>query len=497
MIKVSLSGSKLLSGMTAEEKSRIKDDLAYPNPAFEAAKKHARFGTGGIPPFVNYYMDGKHGMLVPRGYVIPFPHMITEDKRFFNTNVSYPKLCIKLRDTQQEAVDAFIQHYKKNREERGVVILPTGKGKSVLGLYLARKFQQKALIVVQKDDLVDGWTQDAKFVFGLRPKQVGLIKAKEFRIGRQITITTIQTLSKLNPMQIRQLHETFGMIIVDEFHHSAAKIYDMIQYFPARFKIGLTATAMRNDGLVDVLYLHFGGLVYEFQDQANDEDILPVKILIKNAPTVFNPERKYRYDKRKKRPIPEQVPISTIRKATSFDEKFNWMLTTDILKEYRDGKSCVVFTHEKEHCRIIEDTLLRRGVPAESVQLYYGDSKTPKDVMKRRAESRDVLITIATYSIATEGTNVKAWERGFLASTIANEKDTVQAIGRCRRTMPGKKDCLIYDYRFPGVISAKNHGRVRDKVYYERGYETIGKEVTKRKPTGRKNSRKPTGRKRR
>lgn len=484
MIEVELSGVQLVKNATPEQLAVIKDALMYPNPDYESAKRHSKFGTGQIPPFIQYYTEGKAGIIVPRGYKIPYPHKIVKDTRLVN-NVEYPKLHIELRDTQKEAVQNFLSYYKSEQNEHGVIILPTGKGKSILGLYLARKFSQRVLVVVQKDDLVDGWTKDANVIFGLRPKQVGLIKAKEYRLGKQVTVTTVQTLSKLPPDKIRQLHDYFGMVIVDEFHHSVAKIYNMINYFPARFKIGLTATAMRNDGLVDVLYLHFGQLAYEFKDTKFDEDILPVTVKIKNAPTDFNPERVYKYNKRKKRPEPEPIPISTVRKAISFDDGFNTMLIRDIGAEYKQGKSCIVFTHEKEHCRIIRDMLLDRGMPEEHVQLYYGDSKTPKDVMKKRAEEKQVYVTIATYSIATEGTNVKAWERGFLASTVANEKDTIQAIGRCRRTMQGKDDCIIYDYRFPNVIIAKNHGKVRDTVYKKNGFEVIGKETKKRKSTGR------------
>jgi superfamily II DNA or RNA helicase len=528
MIEVELSGVKLIKNLTPEQKAQIKEELTFDNPQYESAKKHSRFGAGSIPPYIEYFTEGKGGLIVPRGYSIPFTNKIVKDSRVIN-HIQYPKLYIELRQTQKEAVEKFLHFYKEEMDERGVIILPTGKGKSILGLYLARKFSQRVLVVVQKDDLVDGWTKDAKVIFGLKPKEVGLIKAKDYRLGKQITITTVQTLSKLPPEKIKQLHDYFGMVIVDEFHHSVARIYNMINYFPARFKIGLTATAMRNDGLVDVLYLHFGKLVYEFKDNGNDEDILPVTVKIKTAETNFDPpitylpNRKfykgcqgilnrffepeevakylkegyseddfkvfedYEEDWLKLRKISKHrpTPIAHVRKAVSFDDSFNNLLEKDIVNEYAQGKSCVVFTHEKEHCRIIADGLKCRGIPEEHIQLYYGDSRTPKEVMKRRAEEKTVLVTIATYSIATEGTNVKAWERGFLASTVANEKDTIQAIGRCRRTKEGKSDCIIYDYRFPKVVGAKNHGKVRDKVYKENGFTVIGKEKKKTKKTGR------------
>lgn len=484
MIEVKLGGVAMLSNYTSEQLATIKEDLTFPNPAYTRALKHSKFGVGRIPPYVTYYTEGIAGIIVPRGYKIPFPYKIVKDDRTIN-RITYPPLRVGLRETQKEAAEAFIHHYKNSKEEHGVIVLPTGKGKSILGLYLARKLSQKVLVIVQKDDLVDGWTKDAKFLLGIKPKEVGLIKAQKFRLGKEVTVTTIQTLTKLPADKIALLHKTFGMIIVDEFHHSAAKIYSVIEYFPARFKIGLTATPIRNDGLQDVLYLMFGNLVFEYEDRADDEDILPAQIIIKNVPMVFEPERKKEFNRRINRHTYKAIPISVIRKATSFDEGFNTMLAKDIINEYKQGKSCVVFTHEKEHCRVIQTKLIERGVPSEQIQLYYGDAKVSKAIMKERAESKEVLITIATYSIATEGTNVKAWERGFLASTVANELSTVQAIGRIRRTCEGKEDCIAYDYRFPDVVVAKNHGTIRNRVYKERGYKILKRDKTKRKNTGR------------
>ena len=60
------------------------------------------------------------------------------------------------------------------------------------------------------------------------------------------------------------------------------------------------------------------------------------------------------------------------------------------------------------------------------IQKFYGGMKETKEEVKRRAESKEVLITLATISIACEGTNVKAWECGFLVSSVANEKDLIQ-----------------------------------------------------------------------
>jgi hypothetical protein len=98
--------------------------------------------------------------------------------------------------------------------------------------------------------------------------------------------------------------------------------------------------------------------------------------------------------------------------------------------------------------------------------------------MKRKAETKEAIITIATYAIATEGTNVRTWERLFLGMSLGNEKDTIQAIGRGRRTCEGKKELIVYDYRHPGIKGIRGHGAKRDEVYKKLGFTYLN-EVNK------------------
>jgi superfamily II DNA or RNA helicase len=491
VIKVEISGVKILRKYTQAEKEQITEDLTLPNPQYESVTRfggmRARFTK--VPKFLEYYKDEYGALIVPRGYTPPFPCEVIEDTTFANDPVSYPKLHIQLRDTQKSAADAYIQALQSPRTS-GVIVLPTGKGKSVLGIYLARKLKQKALIVVHKDDLVTGWTKDAKVVLGLRPKQVGIIKAGDFRIGQQITITTIQTLSRLDRTQLAFIRSQFGMIIVD---HSASKIYELVTYFPARYRIGLSATPTRNDGLTKALHLYFGGVAYEYQDEGGDEDILPVTVKIRNCLIEPEIERETFIERKKNKKtgqvtqVEKQKPINIhqVREATCYDEVFMEMLCCDVYEEYRYGKSCIVFSHERDHLTVLYNRMVKKGFDPSKLQVYVGGENKAEAI--KRAESKEVLVTLATFHIATEGTNVKAWERGFLASSVANANDTVQSIGRVRRRKAGKSDCVIYDYRFPRVPKAQDHGRIRDKVYIERNFTVDGKEERKKntRKTGR------------
>ena len=109
------------------------------------------------------------------------------------------------------------------------------------------------------------------------------------------------------------------------------------------------------------------------------------------------------------------------------------------------------------------------------MQLYYGDAKESKDEMKRKAETKEVLITIATYSIATEGTNVKQWEVAVLVASINNEKNVEQAVGRIRRTKEGKiSPVVVYDYSLPNVYTISRHIYTRMRRYHKLMFKIVG-----------------------
>lgn len=453
-MKVELVGGlKVITRLTQEQKDRIRDDLTLPNPAYAQAKAYSKFPVTSIPPDLFFFTSVAGALLVPRGYKIPFKPAYLEDSRV-SDKVKYPRLRIDLRETQRVAYE----EWSKNTD-RGVTVLPTGKGKSIYGAYLAYSRRQKTLIVVQKNDLVDGWKKDIMTMFNLRPKKIGLIKAGVFRIGNQFTITTIQTLSKMDSEELSKLYYEFGMVIVDEFHHSPADSYRILRYFKAKYFVGLTATDMREDGLQKVLYWMFGDVCYRHPEEDDDEDIMGYTAIIKESDVDFNPPDEYdQFGKR----VP--TSIHELRKAISTSSSFNNLVAEDIISEYYQGKSILAFLHEKEHIRYLEDLLIRKGVSPKSIQLYYGDAKEKDSVMKDRAESKEVLITLATFSKATEGTNVRAWERLFLVTPMNNEKGFIQAIGRGRRRKEGKKDVKVYYYDHPNVKSVRNYIKKFKKV---------------------------------
>lgn len=493
MIRVAYSNCKRIFGLTEEQKMQIRKDLTFKNPAYESVLKYSKYAKTKVPSYLHYYKDNKAFIEVPMGYVLKIDDFeVVNDSRVVNT-VEFPKFVLELRDIQKQATEAWLD----SNYPYGTLVLPTGSGKSLCGIYLAGRMFESTLIVVNKDDLIEGWKKDIELAYN-GEADVGLVKGKVFKLGKHFTLTTIQTLSRLGEVKLKQLYEHIGFIICDEVHHVGAASYKVLFNFPAMFRLGLTATKMRNDGLVDVIDIICGGTVFDGSKLKSDAIIAPENILIKvKKSNVKWSHRKSYYDVKTLKDIHSfvykgnqfvegtsewrdmcielealgEIKAYPLRLHEAYakianDDNFNRMVCADIKRNYEDGKSCVVF------CKTIEqlDNLYEMLLPScPKIQKFYSNMSDSKEEVLKRAESKEVLVTLATIAIATEGTNVKSWEVGFLVSSVANEKDLIQIIGRLRRTKEGKEKIIFYDYRHPFVSGICYHGYKRDIFYKNMG----------------------------
>jgi len=151
---------------------------------------------------------------------------------------------------QKEALDAWL-----NNRRAGVVILPTGAGKSYLAVLAIEQAQRSTLVVVPTLDLVSQWYQVIKRAFDT---DVGIVGGGEYDI-RGVTVTTYDSAY----IHAEHFGNRFGLVVYDECHHLPGESY----LFAARssiapFRLGLTATLERADGRHAVLDDLVGPVVY-------------------------------------------------------------------------------------------------------------------------------------------------------------------------------------------------------------------------------------------
>lgn len=499
-----MKNNRRVYDITDKQTEVLKDYLTFDNPAYKSAKRYSKNRYITIPPYLHYYTTGKD----KRGAFIDVPigvdvekvlkHKIDPTKgtgdgagQFHNyPSVAYPEFLLTLRGVQEEARKAYINDYWSVGfcgVPKCLISLPTGKGKTILAIKIAAELKTRALVLVHKEDLVEGWKKDIDLCFGGKVEP-GIIKAKKRKIGKCITIATVQTLSRMSEEELEKYTQEFGLVIQDECHHVGLNIFNIIDKFNSRYKLGLSATPKRSDGLDFVFDLFFGGLCYEYKATKDDEDISNVEVRVLDSGFKYKPfmhrGQVFNYYDFNPKDLPKEylmledipysdrptIPFHTIDNQAVLSSKTRVMVCKKIIEHYRKGHSCLVLFTQKEHINSYY-RYLRLYVPEDEIMLYYGDSRESSDVLMSRAENKEVLITLATNAKATEGTNVKAWEVEFLVSSMNNEKNTEQATGRVRRRKEGKLDpVIIYDVRYSQCYSLGNHYNTRVKVYNELDY---------------------------
>lgn len=103
------------------------------------------------------------------------------------------------------------------------------------------------LSFVHRKQLLEQWTERIEAFLGIPKRDIGVIGQGKSKIGKHITVATIQSL----PKQIESVQNQFGTIIVDECHHVPAETFrNTIEKLEAYYLYGLTYTPFRkyNDG---------------------------------------------------------------------------------------------------------------------------------------------------------------------------------------------------------------------------------------------------------
>lgn len=160
---------------------------------------------------------------------------------------------------QREALDALAAT-RMNGHRAGLAVLATGLGKTWLAAFdTVQAKAQRILFVAHRDEIL---TQAMAAFRRIRPDaRLGRYTGTEKITDAEILFASVQTLGRIG--HLRQFTpDHFDYIIVDEFHHAAARTYQsLIAHFTPRFLLGLTATPDRSDG-VDLLGLCGENLVY-------------------------------------------------------------------------------------------------------------------------------------------------------------------------------------------------------------------------------------------
>lgn len=151
----------------------------------------------------------------------------------------------ELRDYQRMAADSFWEGGS------GVVVLPCGAGKTMVGAAAMAKAQATTLILVTNTVAGRQWRDELLRRTTLTPEEIGEYSSEKKEI-RPITIATYQVVTRKTKGEYRALElfdsRDWGLIIYDEVHLLPAPVFRLTSDLQSRRRLGLTATLVREDG---------------------------------------------------------------------------------------------------------------------------------------------------------------------------------------------------------------------------------------------------------
>jgi DNA excision repair protein ERCC-3 len=151
----------------------------------------------------------------------------------------------QLRDYQRQAVQAFWAGGS------GVVVLPCGAGKTLVGAAAMAEAQATTLILVTNTVAGRQWKRELVARTSLTEDEIGEYSGEKKEI-RPITIATYQVITRKTRGEYRHLElfdsRDWGLVIYDEVHLLPAPVFRMTADLQSRRRLGLTATLIREDG---------------------------------------------------------------------------------------------------------------------------------------------------------------------------------------------------------------------------------------------------------
>ena len=438
------------SGLTPALINFLKEELNFANSEFFIKKKSGR-NTFETIRYFKLVEETESEIFIPRGFIGKLLRFCKEsqieygfvDERNLSPSISYV-FNASLRNHQLGVIETV------SKKDYGVIVAPPGSGKTVIGLKIIADKRQPALIIVHRKQLLEQWTERIEAFFGIPKRDIGVIGQGKSKIGKQITVATIQSV----PKQIESVQNQFGTIIVDECHHVPAETFrNTIEKLQAYYLYGLTATPFRKYSDGKMIFTHLGEIITNIQT-TEIENYKQAKIIIRN--TELDVPYNSKIDN-----------FESLSKILVHDTARNKLILEDVKTELNQGRKAVIITERKEH---IDTLYLFLKHSYEAITLSGEDSETSKKAKWKTLQEGNFQVLITTGQYFGEGTDLQNINCLFLVYPFSFEGKLIQYIGRVKRS---EINPTIYDYR-DYKIDYLNKLFLKRNTYYRK----IDKQVT-------------------
>lgn len=352
---------------------------------------------------------------------------------------------------QTEALDAW---WKAGG--RGVVVLPTGTGKTHMANLAIERASRPAIVVTPTIDLLNQWYDELGIAFGV---EIGMIGGGSYDV-KPLCVTTYDSAYQ----NLDRLGDRFGLIVFDECHHLPGPTYGQAAVCSiAPFRLGLTATPERADQGHRHLDSLIGPIVYRREISQLRGDFL-AEYRVETLHVNLSDDERTRYEAARE-------CYRRFLQTTGIDMRNQGAWSRFIMEAHRSAEGKAAYLAYREQRALALAAPAKLGLLARLLHRHLGDrvlifthdNATVYTIARRflvpvithqtkAKERREILARfnsgaypiVATSRVLNEGVNVPEANVAIILSGSGSVREHVQRLGRILRKR-GDKQALLYE----------------------------------------------------
>ena len=305
----------------------------------------------------------------------------------------------------------------------GVVEAPCGAGKTGIGTFLAARIPGRVLVVCHTLELVRQWVDRlSTWLPGVTVGQLG--GGKKPKGEPDVVVASLATLARWKWDAVEAFGAPFDLLICDECHHVPAQTWiRVVCALPCRWRMGLTATPERKDGLHTWMHLALGRTVYRIDQSTLDSAGRTM------APEILELRTFHQVEV-------DDVPARTMRGILEDPER-NAFIRGAVERLASQGRTILVLTGLVDHAKFLAEVLEGEALVGEV-------TAKKREAVLARVRSGELRVVVAT-QLADEGLDLPMVDAVVLAAPSSHKPATRQRVGRACRALEGKRTPIVVD----------------------------------------------------
>jgi superfamily II DNA or RNA helicase len=352
---------------------------------------------------------------------------------------------------QTEALEVW-----RRQGSRGIVVLPTGTGKTYMAILAIHHTGRPTLVVTPTIDLLNQWYAELVVAFG---EPVGLLGGGYSEL-QPLTVTTYDSAY----IHVERWGNRYGLLVFDECHHLPGPTYMMSAIGSlAPFRLGLTATPERADGQEGLMPELIGPIIYRREIKQLAGDFL-AEYRVQKLMVPLSPEEREQYQRAR-----EHFRRFVDQHGIRFGTPQGWQRFIQVTSRSAEGRAAFQAYREQKalaqaapgKLKVLDQLLNEHR--HDRVLIFTYDNATVYQIARRwlvpaithqtKAKERHLILqrfhsgeypVVVTSQVLNEGVDVPSANVGIILSGTGSVREHVQRLGRLLRKQADKQ-ALLYE----------------------------------------------------